>query len=22
MVATHDQPFDWYRETASQKRLN
>jgi acyl-CoA reductase-like NAD-dependent aldehyde dehydrogenase len=22
MVATHDQPFDWYRDTASQRRLN
>jgi acyl-CoA reductase-like NAD-dependent aldehyde dehydrogenase len=22
MVATHDQPFDWYRDTATQRRLN
>jgi len=22
MVATHDQPFDWYRDTAAQRRLN
>jgi hypothetical protein len=22
MVATNDQPFDWYRETAAQRRLN
>jgi acyl-CoA reductase-like NAD-dependent aldehyde dehydrogenase len=22
MVATHDQPFDWYRDTAGQRRLN
>jgi len=22
MVATHDQPFDWYRDTATQPRLN
>jgi len=22
MVATHDQPFDWYRDTANQRRLN
>ena len=22
MVATHDQPFDWYRDTATQVRLN
>jgi hypothetical protein len=22
MVATHDQPFDWYRDTAQHKRLN
>ena len=22
MVATHDQPFDWYRDTAKQRRLN
>jgi acyl-CoA reductase-like NAD-dependent aldehyde dehydrogenase len=22
MVATHDAPFDWYRETATQRRLN
>ncbi|WFU69468.1 aldehyde dehydrogenase [Bradyrhizobium sp. CB2312] len=22
MVATHEQPFDWYRDTANQKRLN
>jgi acyl-CoA reductase-like NAD-dependent aldehyde dehydrogenase len=22
MVATSDQPFDWYRETATQRRLN
>jgi acyl-CoA reductase-like NAD-dependent aldehyde dehydrogenase len=22
MVATGDQPFDWYRDTASQRRLN
>src|ERR1700744_5655351 len=22
MVATNDQPFDWYRETATQRRLN
>jgi acyl-CoA reductase-like NAD-dependent aldehyde dehydrogenase len=22
MVATHDRPFDWYRDTATQKRLN
>jgi len=22
MVATHDQPFDWYRETAAQRQLN
>ena len=22
MVATHDAPFDWYRDTATQKRLN
>jgi acyl-CoA reductase-like NAD-dependent aldehyde dehydrogenase len=22
MVATHDQPFDWYRDTATQLRLN
>lgn len=22
MVATHDQPFDWYRDTENQKRLN
>ena len=21
MVATHDQPFDWYRDTATQRRL-
>ncbi|WP_373321917.1 aldehyde dehydrogenase [Methylobacterium dankookense] len=22
MVATHDSPFDWYRDTAGQRRLN
>ncbi|MGL9621623.1 aldehyde dehydrogenase family protein [Bradyrhizobium sp. U531] len=22
MIATHEQPFDWYRDTANQKRLN
>ena len=22
MVATHDAPFDWYRDTATQRRLN
>jgi acyl-CoA reductase-like NAD-dependent aldehyde dehydrogenase len=22
MVATHDQPFDWYQDTAGQRRLN
>jgi acyl-CoA reductase-like NAD-dependent aldehyde dehydrogenase len=22
MVATHDQPFDWYRDTANHRRLN
>jgi acyl-CoA reductase-like NAD-dependent aldehyde dehydrogenase len=22
MVATHDAPFDWYRDTANQRRLN
>jgi acyl-CoA reductase-like NAD-dependent aldehyde dehydrogenase len=22
MVATHNQPFDWYRDTATQRRLN
>ena len=22
MVATHDAPFDWYRDTAGQRRLN
>src|SRR5215469_1098812 len=22
MVATHDAPFDWYRDTAAQRRLN
>ena len=22
MVATHEQPFDWYRDTAKQRRLN
>jgi acyl-CoA reductase-like NAD-dependent aldehyde dehydrogenase len=22
MVATHDHPFDWYRDTAAQRRLN
>ena len=22
MVATGDQPFDWYRDTAAQRRLN
>jgi acyl-CoA reductase-like NAD-dependent aldehyde dehydrogenase len=22
MVATHEQPFDWYRDTANQQRLN
>jgi acyl-CoA reductase-like NAD-dependent aldehyde dehydrogenase len=22
MVATHDAPFDWYRDTAMQRRLN
>ncbi|WP_245329378.1 hypothetical protein [Bradyrhizobium canariense] len=22
MIATHEQPFDWYRDTAHQKRLN
>ena len=22
MVSTEDKPFDWYRDTAKQKRLN
>lgn len=22
MIATHEQPFDWYRDTANQRRLN
>jgi hypothetical protein len=22
MVATNDAPFDWYRDTAGQRRLN